>query len=182
MKNFKRLNIIVMLILFALVSCVKQNNIDFTQTSNLTFNKEIKSAFISFKIDSSDVKGINLLPMGPAINFETPFNIFNNTEFEKHLQEADFHFEIENTYDRDFKLVINFLDINKNTTYSSTPIIVNKNATTIKDIKIKRADVLKLVQSINANIIISIQNITSTNSNPSAFLNLKSSAILYLLY
>jgi len=181
MKIFKTPYFIVLLILFTAISCVKQNTVDFSQANDLIFKQQTKTGFINFAIDSSVTTGINALPIGPLVPFETPFDVFNNTEFEQHLDSINLHFEIENTYERNFALVINFLDINNNLKY---PIKLNasKNTTTTKDIKIKRLDVLKLVQSIKANIITSITNPPSTNNDAGAFLKLKSSATLYFLY
>ena len=181
MKIFKTPYFIVLLILFTAISCVKQNTVDFSQANDLTFNQQTKTGFINFAIDSSVTTGVNALPIGPLVSFKTPFDLFNNTEFEQHLQKADLHFEIENTYDRDFALKINFLDINNNIKYSIN-LNAFKNTTTPMDVSVARTDILNLIFTIKANIITSITNPPSTNNDANAFLKLKSSATLYFLY
>jgi len=184
MKFFKNSYFIVVLILLITVSCVKQNTVDFSQANDITFNQQIKTGFINFKIDSSFFNGFNVnsLPIGTQNQFETHFEVFNNSEFEQHLDSVNFHFEIVNMYDRDFALVINFLDKNDNIKYTLN-LNASKNTTTPIDINITRSDILKLIFTIKANIRITIINKKTNNNDPSSTpFNFKSSAILYLLY
>jgi len=111
MKIIKSSYFIVLLILLLTVSCVKQNAVDFSRIK-LTFSQQIKTGFINFTIDSNFVKEVNSLQKGTQVSFETPFDVFNNTAFQQHLDLIKIHFEIENTYDRKFEVKTDFLDAN----------------------------------------------------------------------
>jgi len=184
MKIFKNLYFIVLIILLTAVSCVNQNTVDFSQTNDITFKQQTKIGFINFNIDTSAVKGVNLLPKDVSLNpfVIEPFDIFNNTEFEQHLDSINLHFEIENTYDRDFEIKIDFLDINNNVKYNITLNAPKNTNIQPKDMIVSKANILNLTKTIRANIIISILNNPTTNNDADSFLKIQSGATLFFTY
>lgn len=108
-------------------------------------------------------------------NFETPLDIFNNTTIQNNLVKTEFHFEIENTFNRDFELVFQFLDGNNQVTYT-IPIVINKTTKTIKDVLIEGTDLVNLKKSKKVNITTDVINATTIDNTPGAFINFKSSA------
>jgi len=186
MKFFKNTYLIILLILFATVSCVKQNTVDFNQANDITLNQQAKIGFVNFKMDTSVVKGVNLLPMGSLPPYLIdPFDVFNNTVFQQYLDSIKIHFEIENTYDRDFEVKTNFLDINDNIRYSiilDAPRNTRSQSETLKDITVYKADILNLIFTTKANIKIKMLNNPTTNKDARSHLTIKSGATLFFTY
>ncbi len=189
MKIFKNPYFIVLIILLTAVSCVKQNTVDFSQTNDITFKQQTKIGFINFNIDTSAVKGVNSLPISSPLNpfvfVIEPFDIFNNTEFEQHLDLINLHFEIENRYDRLFKVKIDFLDANKSVKYNialNAPKNTNIQPKTLIDIVVSKADILNLTKTVKANIKISILNNPTKSFDADSFLKIQSGATLFFTY
>ncbi len=108
-------------------------------------------------------------------DFVTPLDIFNNTTIQNNLVKSEFHFEIENTFNRDFELIFQFLDGNNQVTYT-LPIVINKVSKTISDVTIEGADLVNLKKSKKVNITADVINATTIDNTPGAFINFKSSA------
>jgi len=184
MKIFKNSYFIILLILLTAVSCVKQNTVDFTQANNIILKQQAKIGFVNFSIDTSVVKGINkFLPVGDSLPpfAIDPFDVFNNTAFQQHLDSIKLHFEIENTYDRNFKVKTDFLDANNYIQYSIILKAPKKTKTLIDKI-VYKSDILNLIKTIKANIIIKTLNSPTLNNDADSFLKIQSGATLFFTY
>ncbi|NDK18918.1 MAG: hypothetical protein GW912_07935 [Zetaproteobacteria bacterium] len=135
MKPLKKLTATSLVLLLMLTSCVKNDNVDFTQVDQINLNQQIKGSMISFTTTIADFGDANNLPF-VGFDFNTPIEAFSNATVQNELVKLTFHFEFENTFNRDFLFAFNFLDANGLVVYS-TPVTVTKNGLTNKDVIIE---------------------------------------------
>jgi len=170
----------VFLIFFVLTlfSCVKKDTVDFTQVDNLSFNQQLKGSLLKFNATLPDFGDVNNLPF-TTYQINSPIDAFSNATIQSALQKLTFHFNFDNTFNRDFEFQFNFLDTNNNQVYSTT-VTVNKLAITNKDVIVEGADLVNLKTTTQVNIIVSLLNSTSIDNTLGASLKINLNATLDL--
>jgi hypothetical protein len=168
----------LLLCFFALFSCVQNDKIDFTQVDNFKLNQQIKGSLLSLKASLPDFGDINNLPF-TTYELNSPIDVFNDATIQNELVKVTFKFWFDNTFNRDFEFVFNFLDTNDNLVYSTT-VLVNKLAVTNKDVIVEGIDLVNLKTAIKTNIVISLLNSTSIDNTLGAALSINFNATLDL--
>jgi len=175
-----RLNkIILIFFVLTLFSCVKNDTIDFTQVDNIVLHQQINGSILNFKAALPDFADVNNLPF-TTYQINSPIDAFNDATIQSALQKVTFNFNFENTFNRDFEFVFNFLGINNNLVYSTT-VLVNKLAITNKDIIVDGADLTNLKTAKSVNIVVSLLNSTSIDNSLDTFLKINLNATLDLI-
>lgn len=174
---FIKSKITLLLFLGLLFSCVKEDEVDFSQLDNLKFDQQITGSLISFTATLPDFIDADNLPI-TTFELAIPLDIFNIADIQSRLKEVALHFEFENTFNRDFEFVFNFLDTNDTITYS---ILVNIDgiSKSSHDEFIEGLDIEDLIKSKKVKIIISVLNNNTIDNTPGAFINLKSSVSFF---
>lgn len=175
-----RLNkIILIFFVLTLFSCVKNDTIDFTQADNIVLHHQLNSSLLSFNATLPDFSDVNNLPF-TTYEINTPIDAFNDATIQSALQKLTFNFNFENTFNRDFEFIFNFLDTNNNLVYS-TAVLVNKLATTNKDVIVEGADLTNLKTAKSVNIVVSLLNSTSIDNTLDTSLKINLNATLDLI-
>jgi hypothetical protein len=175
-----RLNkIILLFFVLSLLSCVKNDTIDFTQVDKIVLHQQINGSLLNFNATLPDFADVNNLPF-TTYEINTPLDAFNDAAIQSALQKVTFNFNFDNTFNRDFEFVFNFLDVNNNLVYSTT-ILVNKLATTNKDVIVEGTDLTNLKTAKNINIVVSLLNSTSIDNSLDTSLKINLNATLDLI-
>ena len=168
----------VFLIFFVLTlfSCAKRDTVDFTQVDNIYLHQELNSSLLNFKATLPDFANVNDLPFS-SYQINAPIDAFNDATVQNNLEKLTFHFNFNNTFNRDFQFQFNFLDLNNNQVYSTTVAITKLNITN-KDIIVEGVDLGNLKKSIKVNIVISVLNSTTIDNTLGASLSINLNATL----
>lgn len=175
-----RLNkIIILFFVLILFSCVKNDTIDFTQVDSIVLHQQLNGSLLNFNATLPDFADINNLPF-TTYQINTPIDAFNDATIQNALLKLTFNFNFGNTFNRDFEFVFNFLDTNNNLVYSTT-VLVNKLATTNKDVIVEGTDLTNLKTAKNINIVVSLLNSTSIDNSLDTSLKINLNATLDLI-
>jgi len=169
------------------VSLLNSTSIDNTLGASLSINldaildlstgNQVLASLVSLDVSLPDFTDVDNLPF-TTFDFDTPLDVFNNSTIQSKLDKVEVHFEIENTFNRDFEFLFEFIDVNNNVVYS-IPIILDKTSNTVFDELIEGADLENLKKSKNANIHVVVLNASTIDNTPGAFINLKSSVTFF---
>ncbi|AZJ33828.1 MULTISPECIES: hypothetical protein [Tenacibaculum] len=105
------------------MSCIK--DIDFSQAEDIEITPVIVASLVYANLDQTSLvtpTGIEIARIREVSRLE----VFNN-EGAEDLNKIELNFEINNPFDRNFKLNFNFLDENNAVTYRVTSINIPKN-------------------------------------------------------
>lgn len=174
MKTLSKSFLITFLLLLSLSACVKENNVDFTQTDQINLNPELNGSLISFTSTLADFGDVNNLPFD-GFEFNTPIDAFNNATVQNELVGLTFKFDFENTFDRDFEFTFNFMDVN-NVILFSKVINVTKKGTTSQDVVVEGLDANQIKNTSKIGIQVSVVNSNPPNTidnTSGAFVSLK---------
>ncbi|MCF6212741.1 MAG: hypothetical protein L3J45_01810 [Flavobacteriaceae bacterium] len=167
----------------AVINSTPSNTIDnvpgtlvsFTMGATLDLGtSQINASLISLEASLPDFAELDNFPFVP-FEFHSPLDIFTVAEIRSRLTKAEFHFEIENTFNRDFEVVFEFLDRNHIVTYSIPPITLNKVSKNIDDAIVEGVDLENLIHSSQVRVRVNVLNSTTIDNTPGAFINFKSS-------
>ena len=147
---------------FILFSCVKDENVDFTQADNFKFNQQITASLITLNATLSDFDEIENLPFS-GFNFDTPINAFSSATIQNELDKATLHFNFENTFDRDFEVIFNFRDSNNAIVFIATINVIKKTVTN-QDIVIEGSNIDQIKRTTKVDVSISVLNSTPANT------------------
>lgn len=162
MKITNKSTLIALLLILPLGSCVKENNVDFTQADQINLHQQINGSMISFTTTLADFGDANNLPF-IGFDFNTPIDAFNNATIQNELVKMTFKFDFENTFNRDFDFTFNFMDAN-NVVVFSTPVTVTKNGTTSQQVVIEGLDVSQIKRTTQVAINVTVINSTPANT------------------
>jgi|FLOH01.1.fsa_nt_gi hypothetical protein len=179
--NINKSILFLLLFLFSLESCVKKENVDFTQADQIDLNQQVNASLISFVAtlpESSDVDNHIIT----IIDFETALDIFNNSFIQDNLTKTVFHFEVENTFNRDFEVIFKLLkrveDGNDLVTYT-TVMNLSKTSITKHDVIVEGIELKELKKSNKVRVRIDVINSSTIDNTPGAYVNFKSSTTFY---
>lgn len=125
----KRIYGFLLLLCSMLSSCV--DDISFDQIDTLTITPVVATALINANITQNDLV-INGSEVG-TISQTTVVSVFNNNIVRNDLDRIVFRFEVDNQFNRDFRVDVVFLDDNDNST--NNDIVLNIDANTINYIQ-----------------------------------------------
>ncbi|UTD16475.1 hypothetical protein HER15_13750 [Tenacibaculum mesophilum] len=125
-KNKKVKHFFILFVLITHMSCIK--DIDFSQAEDIEITPVIVASLVYANLDQTSLvtpTGIEIARIREVSRLE----VFNN-EGAEDLNKIELNFEINNPFDRNFKLNFNFLDENNAVTYRVTSINIPKNTQT----------------------------------------------------
>jgi len=168
----------VFLIVFVLIlfSCAKRDTVDFTQVDNIALHQELNSTLLNLKATLPDFADVNNLPFS-NYQINAPIDAFSDPTVQNTLEKLTFHFNFNNTFNRDFEFQFNFLDLNNNQVYSTT-IVVTKLNVTNKDIIVEGVDLGNLKKSTKVNLVVSLLNSNTIDNTLGASLSINLNATL----
>ncbi len=152
-------------------------SINLDATLDLNTGNQVSASLVSLDVSLPDFTDVDNLPF-TTFDFDTPLDVFNNSIIQSNLGKVEVHFEIENTFNRDFEFLFEFVDNNNNVTYS-IPIILDRTSKTVFDELIEGVDLKNLKKSKNAKVHVVVLNATTIDNTPGAFINLKSSVTFF---
>jgi len=174
-----RLNkIIILFFVLTLFSCVKNDTIDFTQADNFSIHQQLSGSLVNFNATLPDFSDTNNLPFN-SYYINAPLDVFNDTSIQSTLQKVTFHFNFDNSFNRDFEFVYNFLDVNGLQVYSTT-VVANKLAISNKDIIVEGINLINLKKATNINIVVTLLNSTTIDNTLGAALKINLNTTLDL--
>ncbi|NVK53679.1 MAG: hypothetical protein HWD85_12155 [Flavobacteriaceae bacterium] len=121
----KNLRIIITLLIFANVSisCVK--SLDFEQIDNFSPNPIYTTTLAYFTLNQQNFYNpITSTDILFPIEDISQFTVLENSYIRKNLLKVELDFALENQFDRQFELKLDFLDVNNNITHTFTPFVV----------------------------------------------------------
>lgn len=117
-------NILIFFFFLALTSCV--DDLDFNQFEDYSVTPEITTALTSFKI--LPIQFYNSAGIQESERTDiTDFRIFDNSFVNDNLVKLEFNIEVKNEFDRDFTILIDFLNVNNSITHRFQEIKINAN-------------------------------------------------------
>jgi hypothetical protein len=178
MNILKKSTFILAFLLFAVGSCVKDNTVDFTQTNQIHLHQVINGSLISLNATIKDFGDINNIPFS-GFDFSAPIDAFNNPTIQNNLIKLNFHFQFENTFNRDFGFTFNFLDANNVVVYTTT-VNVLKKANTTQDVLVEGVDANKIKSTTSIAVSVAVLNSTTIDNTVGAFVSFTLGTTLYL--
>lgn len=119
MKKIKRLLLYVILVLYG-TSCI--DNVDFNQVEDLSVEPAFITTLAYFTLNQN-----NFIFNGIEINTVTDisdFKVLNNAAARESLKRIVFDFAINNQFDRDFNITIDFLDKTNTVVHNLAPLTI----------------------------------------------------------
>lgn len=168
MKIKSTIQLLVFLTL-TLISCVK--NVDFDQVDDIELTPIVKASLVHFDVTVSDFE------FSSFTTDAADFHLFDSNVVQDDVTKIELIFEIENSFNKDFNIIYNFLN-DDNETVSVINLVCNSN-TNLNEIIIFENQELENLLSAKA-IIVSVNLIENSNiATPLMNLNFKSAADVY---
>lgn len=168
MKIKSTIQLLVFLAL-TLISCVK--NVDFDQVDDIELTPIVKASLVYFDVTVSDFE------FSSFTTDAADFHLFDSNVVQDDVTKIELIFEIENSFNKDFNIIYNFLN-DDNETVSVINLVCNSN-TNLNEIIIFENQELENLLSAKA-IIVSVNLIENSNiATPLMNLNFKSAADVY---
>jgi len=173
--------IIFYLLLGAFFSACISDDVDFDQAQNIELNPVAKVSLVYFKVDQSNF-------VDPITNIDTPLrfdfsdiNVFDNDISENNVKRAILKIEIENTFNKDYKLDYYLIDKDNNT-LDVLSFNTSEHSLFTTDIEYLQGtpEYDNLVKTTRIYIV--VDQIANANTTDGAmFLHFKSAVDLYLM-
>ncbi|MDY7394415.1 hypothetical protein UMM65_04120 [Aureibaculum sp. 2210JD6-5] len=148
------------IVITTILSCT--SNVDFDQINNIEINQNFSSPFIYFNIDQNRFLNANGSSEIPTITDISVFDIFDTDYVQDNLVKANFNFEIENTFNRNFELELSFLNADNAITNSFVINVPNNSKVTHLQV-FEGLDLLSLKFSQKLRVSVNLQ--PSSNSS-----------------
>lgn len=145
------LQIIVFLTLWSCTS-----DVDFDQAKNIEFNQNFSSAFVYLNLDQNNFLNEDASTEISSLTDFSIIDIFDSAYFQDNLIKANFSFQIENTFDRNFIIILSFLNTNDAITKNFSINVSNNVSFTHLEI-FESLDVLSLKLAEKLRITVEIQ-------------------------
>ncbi|KDN56154.1 hypothetical protein [Flavobacterium seoulense] len=180
MKNYINRIIGIILLIGSTFSC--SSDLDFDQANDLKLQPTVVGNFSYFNIAAADFVGDD----GSQRNIQfdnQEFDVFRDRNLNSYLQKADFHFEITNTINRAYTLMVLLQDENNQTLDSilfTIPAYTGSNNTITRTevFENQRLELLKRARKME--FLIAMSPGPALNKNSTGNLILRSSATVYL--
>lgn len=142
MKNIKASFLFLSLICLS-ISCVK--NLDFEQMDDFSPTPIYTSPLVYFTLNQNYFYNpIALSDILIPVEDISDFTVLENSYIRKNLIKVELEFNIENQFDRQFELKIEFLNANNSITHTFTPFLVNPN-----DSNFIRKEVIQIANNLS---------------------------------
>ncbi len=95
-------------VFLTVLSCT--SDVDFDQAQNIEFNQNFSSTFVYLNVNQNKFLNADASTEISTLTDLSTIDIFDSKYFQDNLVKANFSFEVENAFDRNFIIELSFLN------------------------------------------------------------------------
>ncbi len=171
--------LLIIVLIFSLISCIK--DVDFDQSADLSAQPKYVFSLVHFTFNQNrfiDDSGIEI----PFFSDTFPTPLATSSVTNDYLTKAEIQFKVTNTFNRTMVVVLQFLDVSGQPSYTFTPITIppyTQNSIITQTIQGANLDNFKRSNTAKMDVILIPNPSVPINPTINKILNVQVSGIFY---